>query len=197
MYVLRALSHFQEWAKIVNENIMNKSKVLISNHAISLKHMDSSMYFDVWKNSLDDNNRKYVPDEVFETLEEASEVVDYLIGCYETKDGPFVYAIIRNSDNANIGYVQLVQIQEGWEIGYHIAKNYCNHGYATEAVNLFLQYLKENTDLKEIYGIALYLNKASRRVLEKTGFKQYFEGRSKYQGKYRKIVKTIKVLRDE
>ena len=152
------------------------------------------MSYDVWQNSLDKNNRKFVPDEVFETLEEASGVVDYIIESYHNPDGPFIYAVIRNGDNANMGYVQLVKIIEGWEIGYHIAEKYTGKGYATEAVRLFLEYLKQNNKVKEVYGIALASNIASRRVLEKNGFKLYFEDIGLYQGKRRKIIKSIKTL---
>ena len=153
--------------------------------------MDESMYYDVWQNSLDEDNRRFVPDEVFETLEDAKEVVDQLISCYDTEEGPFVYAVIRNNDYANIGYVQLIQIEEGWEIGYHIAKKYTGNGYATEAVKLFLNYLRDNTDVKDLYGIALADNKASRRVLEKCGFILFFEGSGQYQGRERKIIRTL------
>ena len=86
-------------------------KTLISDKELSIVEMDKTMYQDVWKNSLDENNRRFVPDEVFETLEDAIEVVDQIIECYKDKDGPFVYAIIRNEDQTNIGYVQLVQIE--------------------------------------------------------------------------------------
>ena len=50
-------------------------KLLIENNDLSICYLDSSMYFDVWQNSLDDNNRKFVPDEVFETLEEAQKTM--------------------------------------------------------------------------------------------------------------------------
>ena len=169
-----------------------KYKEVISDNILSIVYMDLSMSFDVWQNSLDDNNRKYVPDEVFETLETAKEVVNDLIESYNSKDGPFVYAVIRNEDNANMGYVQLVKIEEGWEVGYHIAERYTGHGYATEALSLFINYLKQTTDIKELYGIALASNKASRRVLEKNGIELFFEGIGLYQGKKRKIIKTIK-----
>ena len=167
------------------------NKLLIKDDVLSIVQMDTSMYFDVWQNSLDENNRRFVPDEVFETLEDAKEVVDFIIESYQSKDGPFIYAVIRNSDNANIGYVQLVKIEEGWEIGYHIAKQYNGNGYATKAVSLFLKYLKENTEHKEIYGVALADNTASRRVLEKNGFVLFFEGEGPYQGERKKIIKTI------
>lgn len=168
--------------------------MLISNNNLIIIKMDLSMSFDVYKNSQDEDNKKFVPDEVFKSEEEAREVIKSIIKSYDSKEGPFIYAVIRKSDNANIGYIQLVQIEEGWEIGYHIAKVYTGNGYATEAVNLYVEYLKKNTDIKEIYGVALADNFASRRVLEKCGFKLYFEGVGIYQGTKRKIIKTIKEL---
>ena len=174
--------------------LITKEEVITDNNRLRIMKMNASMSFDVYQNSLDEDNRKFVPDEVFESLEEASEVVNQIIENYDNEDGPFIYAVIRKEDNANLGYVQLVKIEEGWEIGYHIAKKYTGNGYATEAVKMFLDYLKTNTELKQIYGVALADNFASRRALEKCGFKLVFEGEGMYQGKIRKIIKTIKFL---
>lgn len=168
--------------------------ILIESDRLSITKLNMDMCFDIHKNSLDEDNRKFVPDEVFDTLEAAKEVVQDLIASYDSEDGPYVFAIIRKIDNVNLGYVQLVKIDIGWEIGYHIAKQYTGNGYATEAVELFLNYLRDNSDLKEIYGVALADNKASRRVLEKCGFELFFEGIDFYQGEKRKIIKTIRKL---
>ncbi len=195
VYILRVLSHFQDWKNILNKELITSNQVIAENETLSIVEMNETMYYDVYRNSQDEDNRKYVPDEVFETLEEAQEVVDQIIKCYQSKDGPFVYAIIRKKDNVNIGYVQLVKIEEGWEIGYHIGKIFTGNGYATSAAKLFLDYLKDNTDLKEIYGVALAVNHASRRVLEKCGFNLIYEGEGLYQGRKRKIIKTIQQLR--
>ena len=177
----------------VDNNMKNKD-LMIENDILQIVKMNKTMCEDVYRNSLDEDNRRFVPDEVFETLEQATQVVDFIIQSYENKDGPFIYALIRKEDNANIGYVQLVKIEEGWEIGYHIAKVYTGKGYATEAVKLYLEYLKQHSNLKEIYGVALADNFASRRVLEKCGFTLIFEGEGPYQGNQRKIIKTIKRL---
>lgn len=194
IYVLRVLSHFQDWHVIFNKEIISKKEIIASNDRISLIRINQSMVYDIWRNSLDEDNRKYVPDEVFESLQEASDVVDQIIINYESQDGPFVYAIFRNKDQMNIGYVQMVKAKGVYEIGYHIYKPFTRKNYATEAVNIFLDYLKNNTVLKEIYGIALAVNKASRRVLEKTGFKLIYEGLDIYQGSKRKIVKMVKAV---
>ena len=194
IFIVRVLSRFQDWKNIIFKETIDKSKVIIENDELSIKRFNTSMFYDVWMNSQDENNQKYVPDEVFETIEEAYEVVNQLIESYKNEEGPFVYPVFRKIDNANLGYVQLIKIKEGWEIGYHIAKQYTNKGYATKALKLFIEHIKNTTNIKEIYGIALAKNKASLRVLEKNGFETVFKGLAKYQGKNRIIVKTIKYL---
>ncbi len=134
-------------------------------------------------NSLDEDNRRFVPDEVFETLEEARETVAFLISAAQSGEGPFVYPILRKKDGANIGYVQLCRVEDGLEIGYHIAKSYTAQGYATEAVRAFLQ------GKTNIWGIVLEENAASHRVLEKCGFRLVFQGHGPYQGKERSLRK--------
>ena len=194
VYILRVLSHYQDWKNIVNKDILCNKQIIIENDRLQIVKMDKSMYFDIYQNSLDKDNRKYVPDEVFDCLEEASEVVNHIISAYGSEDGPFVYSVIRKKDNINLGYVQLVKLEEGWEIGYHIAAIFTGNGYATEAVNLFIKYIQNNTNVKQIFGIALATNKASRRVLEKCGFELIYEGIGLYQGRKRKIIKAIKHL---
>ena len=145
----------------------------------------------VHENSLDENNRRFVPDEVFETLEEAKETVAFLISQYGAFDGPQVYAVITKTGSENIGYVQMVPIEDGWEIGYHIGGQYTGRGYATEAVKAFLPMMAEAIGLVEVYGICLKDNIASRRVMEKCGFEPLFIGVGPYQGEQREIVRTV------
>ena len=194
IYILRVLSHYQDWKNIVNKDILQNKSIITENDKLQIVKMNQAMSYDVYKNSQDNNNRKFVPDEVFDSLEEASEVVNQINNSYDNEDGPFVYAVIRKKDSVNLGYVQLVKNEEGSEIGYHIAENYTGNGYATEAVNLFLNYIKNNTSHKQIIGIALASNKASRRVLDKCGFELIYEGIGLYQGRKRKIIKTIRHL---
>ena len=145
----------------------------------------------VHQNSLDEDTRRFLPDEVFETVEDAAETIDFLMSQYEGANGPFVYPIITNDGGKNIGYVQLCQIDDGsWEIGYHIAKQFTGHGYATEAVKAFLPVMAQKLNIKEVYGICLAENTASVRVLEKCGFVKVYQGSGNYQGKEAQIIKT-------
>ena len=144
----------------------------------------------VHQNSLDDDNRRFVPDEVFETVEDAAKTVAFLMFRYDTEGGPFVCPVLL-SDGSSAGYVQLAQAQDGWEIGYHIARQYTGRGYATEAVRAFLPAIARQKGLTEILGISLRENAASVRVMEKCGFQPVFAGRGPYQGQERDIVKMV------
>lgn len=140
-------------------------------------------------NSLDEDNRRFVPDEVFETVEEAAYTVGFLISVYENGDGPLVYPVLLKN-GTYIGYVQAVPFDDGtWEVGYHIGANYTRHGYATEAVKAFLPVIMPKLGISQIAGICLADNKASVKVMERCGFIKEYTGIGTYQGEERPICK--------
>ena len=168
---------------------MNK---LVETDRLFITEMTADMAMDVHKNSLDEDIRRFVPDEVFETPEEAEETVEFLMSQYGSADGPLVYAVLLKDGEKNIGYVQLVPIGEGkWEIGYHVVKPYTCKGYATEAVTAFLPVMTEKIGIHEVYGIHLLENAASGRVLEKCGFETFFVGEGEYHGGVYEISKSV------
>lgn len=139
--------------------------------------------------SLDEDNRRFVPDEVFETEAIAAQVIAELIDCYG-EEAPQVYAVLLR-DGTLIGYVQAVPTTDGWEIGYHIGKPFTRCGYACEAVNAFLPAVMAERKLHKILGICLADNIASRRVLEYCGFTLCFEGMGEYQGETRHVCRYL------
>ena len=141
-------------------------------------------------NSLDEDNRRFVPDEVFETVEDALETIEFLMSCYDSGEGPLVYPVLLK-DSTNIGYVQLVPVEEGMEVGYHIAKEFTGKGYATEALKALLQFAKTEKNLNRVYGICVSENTASKKVLKKCGFEKEYEGPGEYQGTLRNIARYV------
>ena len=162
----------------------------IETERLVITEFDLSMAESVHKNSLDEDTRRFVPDEVFETVEDAKETIEFLMTVYESGEGPFVYPVILK-DGRNIGYVQLVPIEEGYEVGYHIGKEYTNKGYATEALKAFLCEMMPKKELDKVYGICVSENFASKKVLEKSGFIKEYEGVGEYQGESTQIAKYI------
>lgn len=148
----------------------------------------------VHRNSLDEDTRRFVPDEVFETVEEAAETVEFLMGVYETGDGPLVYPVLRK-DGVYIGYVQAVPFDDGtWEVGYHIGADYTGRGYATEAVRAFLPVILPRLGILRIAGVCLAENAASVKVMERCGFHKEFQGIGPYQDQAREICRYTYVL---
>ena len=131
--------------------------------------------------SQDAATRQFLPDEVFDTIDEAQETVRELIGAYQSPDGPYVYAVMRR-DGGFVGYVQLCRIDGGWEIGYHIGEEHRGQEYASESVRAFLPVIMERLAVDRVWGIVDADNAASCRVLEKCGFMLTEQGKGMYHG---------------
>ena len=154
---------------------------MIETERLTITEFTPDMAQAVHENSLDEDNRRFVPDEVFETVEEAAETIGFLMSQYGSN-------VLK--DSTNIGYVQAVPLDDGvWEIGFHIGILYTKKGYATEAVKAFLPVIMKRLGIGTISGICLSENIASRKVMEKSGFVLDFEGEGDYQGEKKNICK--------
>ena len=81
--------------------------------------------------------------------------------------------LIRDSQGALVGRINLSVLendQKTAELGYRIAENYTNLGYASEAVKLVLDKAFHTYGLNKIVAGTAMDNLASKRVLLKNGF---------------------------
>ncbi len=163
--------------------------MMIKTDRLLLTNFTPDMARAVHLGSLDEDTRRFLPDEVFETEEIAAAVISDLMDCYAGTEGPFVHPML--TDGVYAGYVQLVPQDDGWEIGYHTVHSMAGRGYATEAVQAFLPAMMDRFSLTQVAGVCDAENKASIRVLEKCGFVRVYEGDGLYQGKTKPIVKMI------
>lgn len=175
------------------------SNILTETDRLIIKKFDKGMAQAVHELSLDDANRRFQPDEVFETAEDALDTIEYLSAHYGNWDAPQVYPVILKRQGCNIGHVELVPIGGGeWEIGYHIGQPFTRKGYASEAVMAFLPVMMEQFGLEYVMGICAAENLASRGVMEKCGFVREFEGTGLYHGQERPICRyRFRLLTEE
>jgi len=155
-----------------------------------ITEFNDAMAESVHNNSLDDDNRRFVPDEVVETVQEARNAIKFLIKCYVDMKGPFVYPILLKSGE-NIGYVQAVPMDDEWEVGFHIASNYTRNGYASEALRVFVPLIIKKLGVESIWGICRADNIASRKVLEKCSFGLKEKSNGNYKGENHEICKYL------
>ena len=82
--------------------------------------------------------------------------------------------IIEKKDRAKIGLARhfLVQPIGLMEIGYFIVPSERRKGYGTETAQIMVDYLFLSKEIVRIQATTDVKNKASRRVLEKVGFKR-------------------------
>ena len=76
----------------------------IETERLVITEFTPEMAGDVHRNSLDEDNRRFVPDEVFETVEEAGETIGFLMSRYGGTEGPLAYPVLTKAGE-NIGYV--------------------------------------------------------------------------------------------
>lgn len=106
--------------------------------------------------------------------EEESEMFYNGINSEFEKNGWGLYAVELKADGAFIGYVGLHEIgfdadfTPGIEIGWRLAAEYHNQGYATEAAKKVLELAKE-MELATIYSFTAISNKPSEHVMKKLG----------------------------
>ena len=77
-----------------NEDIMWGYVMRIETERLIITEFSKEMAQVVHENSLDEDNRKFVPDEVFETVDEARETIEFLMSQYDSEDGPLVYPVL-------------------------------------------------------------------------------------------------------
>ncbi|WP_028972886.1 GNAT family N-acetyltransferase [Spirochaeta cellobiosiphila] len=92
-----------------------------------------------------------------------------------------LWAVILKEGNIFLGdcgiTIQDIEGEPLPELGYHIKKEYCNKGFATEAAIACMEYAFKIFDYPVVYTYTKYDNKPSLRVAEKNGMKfvRYFD----------------------
>ena len=150
--------------------------------------------------SQDAGNRKFLPDEVFQTMEEAQAAIAQWLHNWEAAAGEQACPIFLK-EGACIGHIALSPLEdwdgEAWEVTCHIGAAFRGHGYAVEAMQAFLPAIMARCGITEVHGICTKDNLASRRVMEQCGFQKYREKDVIYYGEpksdlfYRYTISTL------
>jgi ribosomal-protein-alanine N-acetyltransferase len=135
---------------------------------------------EVMKMSKEQHARKWLSNQVCEDIEKTKVLLKFLITSYENTQTPvrntFVLGIEKKDEGRLLGHVGLSPFEDFMEIGYGISEEFLNQGYATEAVSALSDWSFDHGGLDRVFGLVDTENFASRRVLEKCGFK-YIESR--------------------
>ena len=154
----------------------------------------------VYKMSLEQGMKDWIPDQVYSDEKQAKEVLEYLIEQYQEdnpRNVPIVYGVYLKSNDELIGHVGLSPLGEDVEIGYAIENEEQGNGYATEAVESMSNAGLKKYELSFIIGCVAEKNLGSCKVLEKSGFKFIENTHKKLHGQqavwktYKKFPETV------
>jgi len=114
-------------------------------------------------------------------------------------------AFLVTTDGEQIGVAGLSHIQESMgvaEVGYFYDPSAWGEGYATDALECLVAHAFEERRLHKLYGLLYANNDASRRVLEKAGFRKegHFRDHHFHDGEYRDRLQyglTVEEWREE
>ena len=129
----------------------------------------------------------------FSEINSDKEVMEYLPRCLSLEEtvqfcnrivaehdayGYGLYAVETKSEGNFIGYVGFhhfdfdAEFAPGVEIGWRLAREHWNKGYATEAARACLDYARKNRLFNEIYSFTTVGNHRSERVMQKIGMER-------------------------
>lgn len=113
---------------------------------------------------------QYTGDGAFKNIQEAEEIVKYVIGQYE-KNGYGRWLVAEKENGAPLGWCGLKYHDDTQEtdLGYRFMQKYWGKGYATEAALACMDYGFKVLKLNRIYGQAMKENVNSINVLKKVG----------------------------
>ena len=127
----------------------------------------------LFRNHLEDEVKRWIPNECYADTEEALDAIDFYAGCVRQKKLPFVLAVELKETGELIGDTGVNEV-DGCpgrvEIGYTICKAYSGKGYATELLRAMVRFCADIFPIHTLYGRVMRGNHASVRVLEKNGF---------------------------
>ncbi len=127
----------------------------------------------LYENHLDDEVRKWFPNELYADPQEALEAIRFYNACVRDGSLPFVLGAVLKETGELIGDTGISQVEGKpgeTEIGYCIGRQYRGQGLATELLCAASDFVAARFGVRVIYGRVVHGNWASARVLEKGGY---------------------------
>ena len=127
----------------------------------------------LYENHLEEEVKKWIPNESYADLEEAQEAVKFYVDCVNGRHLPYVFAVELKETGELIGDTGVNEVEGNpneVEIGYGICKKYSGNGYAAELLKAMTEFITGTFGVNVLYGRVMAGNNASVRVLQKNGY---------------------------
>ncbi len=155
----------------------NQMKIIAETSRLILRDIELHDAIDLLEMDLDERVTKYTGQNPIGTIQEANDVVQFILNQY-AKNGVGRWAVIEKQNGDFLGWTGLkfhTEMENNhidfYDLGYRFKFKHWNKGYATEASLACLKIGFEQLKLQEIIAMVHPNNLASMSVAEKCGFK--------------------------
>lgn len=139
------------------------------------------------------STRRWIPSQVYASLDEAETTMALLIRCYEQPGdprlGPYVLAIEERTSGELLGHVGFSPLDDEVEVGYALAERARGRGLGAEALERACRWVAASFSLKRVIAVTAADNVASRRILERTGFAHVLTEPMLFQGRAQSVAR--------
>jgi RimJ/RimL family protein N-acetyltransferase len=141
------------------------------------------------------STRCWLPSQVYADLAQARASIDALIGCYaapgDARRGPYVLGIDLRGNGQLLGHVGFSPLGDAVEVSYAMAEDARGRGYATEALAEACCWAADAFALPGLIAVTAKANEASRRLLERVGFRHLCDEVMRFQGTGRLVGRYL------
>ena len=171
-FIVFSFGHAKKYK--IKKTLLMMNKIKISGKKIILKIMEEEDASKFFKNIDNPKISQYSGPYSATSIEKAKE---YIKKCSdEIKDKKSCCLGIYSKENkqliGSIGLINFDKKRKQCETGFWIGVNYWGKGFMTEAVNLLTEYGFDKLGVSKIYAYSHNKNIASKKILQKCGFKK-------------------------
>lgn len=138
---------------------------------------DLKSFYEIYS---DKEANTFLPWYPLKTMEEAKKVYEELLNKYK-QERAYHYAICLKENNDPIGYVN-VSMEDSYDLGYGLRKEYWHQGITSEAVKAVIEQLKED-EIPYITATHDVNNPRSGEIMKKLGMKYQYSYDEQWQPK--------------
>ena len=149
-------------------------KIILETDRLILREINSRDEEVLFQLHSDPRVQQYTGEDIVATRLEIQESIKSRINSYN-QYGYGRWATIKKDTMEFVGWAGLAYLPEfdQVDLGYRFFPNFWGQGIATEVSKAIINYGLSNLDIKEIIAIAMKENKASIRVMQKSGMQFY------------------------
>ena len=149
-------------------------KYLFQTEHLRIRRFEAEDAKQLYENHLEEEMKQWIPNESYESLEEAAGAITFYQCRVDDGHLPYVLAVELKETGELIGDTGVNEVEGApgeVEIGYSICRKYSGRGYATELLEAMTGFVVELFGIQTLYGRVMKGNEASVKVLEKCRYR--------------------------